>query len=51
MLAFQVAFTYLSFMQSLFGTAPLTAWHWLVITAVAFGVYLLVELQKRQMPV
>jgi magnesium-transporting ATPase (P-type) len=49
-LVFQVAFTYLPTMQSLFGTAPLTAWHWLVITAVAFGVYLLVELEKRLLP-
>jgi magnesium-transporting ATPase (P-type) len=46
-LLFQVAFTYLSFMQSLFGTAPLTTRHWLVITAVAFAVYLAVELEKR----
>jgi magnesium-transporting ATPase (P-type) len=49
-LMFQVAFTYLPAMQSLFGTAPLTAWHWLVITAVAFGVYLVVELEKRLLP-
>jgi magnesium-transporting ATPase (P-type) len=49
-LAFQAAFTYLPFMQNLFGTAPLTAWHWLVIIAVAFGVYLVVELEKRLMP-
>ncbi|NCF27327.1 MAG: HAD-IC family P-type ATPase [Gammaproteobacteria bacterium] len=49
-LVFQAAFTYLPAMQGLFGTAPLTAWHWLVITAVAFGVYLVVELEKRLLP-
>ena len=50
-LVFQVAFTYLPSMQSLFGTAPLTVWNWLVITAVAFGVYLVVELEKRLLPI
>ena len=50
-LAFQAAFTYLPAMQHLFGTAPLTAWHWLIITAAAFGVYLLVEIEKRLLPV
>ena len=49
-LLLQVAFTYLPSMQHLFGTAPMTAWHWLIITAVAFGVYLVVELEKRLMP-
>ena len=49
-LLLQVAFTYLPSMQHLFGTAPMAAWHWLVITAVAFGVYLLVELEKRLTP-
>jgi hypothetical protein len=37
-------------MQLLFGTAPLTLQHWLVITAVAFGVYLIVELEKGLLP-
>ena len=49
-LLFQIAFTYLPAMQHLFGTAPLAAWHWLVITAVAFGVYVIVELEKRLLP-
>jgi len=49
-LLFQAAFTYLPSMQNLFGTAPLTVWHWLVISAVAFGVYLIVELEKHLMP-
>jgi magnesium-transporting ATPase (P-type) len=50
-LVFQATFTYLPAMQNLFGTAPLTAWHWLVITAVALVVYLVVELEKRLLPV
>jgi magnesium-transporting ATPase (P-type) len=49
-LLFQVAFTYLPPMQHLFGTAPLAAGHWLAITAVAIGVYLVVELEKRLFP-
>jgi magnesium-transporting ATPase (P-type) len=49
-LLLQIAFTYLAPMQHLFGTAPLTAWHWLVITATAFGVYVVVELEKRLLP-
>ena len=50
MLLLQVAFTYLPSMQRLFGTAPMAAWYWLVITSVAFGVYLVVELEKRLLP-
>ena len=46
-LIFQAVFTYLSPMQRLFGTAPLGAAHWLTITAVALGVYAIVELEKR----
>jgi Ca2+-transporting ATPase len=46
-LLLQAAFTYLPSMQLLFGTAPLAIWHWLIITAVAFGVYVIVELEKR----
>jgi magnesium-transporting ATPase (P-type) len=49
-LLFQIAFTYLPPMQHLFGTAPLTAWHWLAITGVAFAVYLVVEVEKRLFP-
>ncbi|TFH47274.1 MAG: HAD family hydrolase, partial [Lysobacterales bacterium] len=49
-LLFQAAFTYLPSMQLVFGTAPLSLRHWLVITAVAFGVYLIVELEKRLLP-
>ncbi len=46
-MVFQIAFTYVPSMQKLFGTAALTAQHWVMITAVAFGVYVLVELEKR----
>jgi magnesium-transporting ATPase (P-type) len=49
-LLFQVGFTYLPAMQQLFGTAPLAISHWLAITAVAFGVYVVVELEKRLLP-
>jgi magnesium-transporting ATPase (P-type) len=49
-LLFQIAFTYLPSMQRLFGTEPLTLRHWLIITAVAAGVYLIVELEKRLLP-
>lgn len=49
-LLLQAVFTYLPSMQLLFGTAPLTVQHWLVITAVAFGVYLIVELEKGLLP-
>jgi magnesium-transporting ATPase (P-type) len=49
-LLLQAAFTYLPSMQHLFGTAPLSLWHWLVITGVAFGVYLVVEIEKRLVP-
>ena len=49
-LLFQVGFTYLPAMQQLFGTAPLAVSHWLAITAVAFGVYVVVELEKRLLP-
>ena len=46
-LLLQVVFTYLPAMQGLFGTAPLEAGHWVAITAVACGVYFIVELEKR----
>jgi magnesium-transporting ATPase (P-type) len=42
----QLAFTYLPPMQTLFGTAPLSAQHWLVIIVVSSSALWLVELEK-----
>jgi magnesium-transporting ATPase (P-type) len=46
LLVFQMAFTYLPTMQSLFGTAPLDLTTWALITLVASSVFWLVEIEK-----
>jgi magnesium-transporting ATPase (P-type) len=46
LLVFQLAFTYLPLMQSLFGTASLDLRTWLVLTLVASSVLWLVEIEK-----
>ncbi|WKZ31979.1 MAG: cation-transporting P-type ATPase [Thermodesulfobacteriota bacterium] len=43
---FQLLFTYVPFLQTLFGTADIGASDWLRIVAVAFTVFVLVELEK-----
>lgn len=43
---FQILFTYVPFLQTLFGTADIEASDWLRIVAVAFTVFVLVELEK-----
>ena len=47
LLFFQLAFTYLSPMQTLFGTTGLSLATWLVITLVASSVLFLVEFEKE----
>ncbi|MEE9356422.1 MAG: cation-transporting P-type ATPase [Methylococcaceae bacterium] len=42
----QLGFTYLEPMHVLFGTVPISLDHWLLITAVAFSVLPLVEIEK-----
>ncbi|WP_250444422.1 cation-transporting P-type ATPase [Actinotalea sp. C106] len=41
-----LAFVYVPFMQTVFGTAPLSAQSWLLPLAVGLGIFLLVELEK-----
>ncbi|MBW7956918.1 MAG: cation-transporting P-type ATPase [Deltaproteobacteria bacterium] len=43
---FQLLFTYVPFLQSLFGTADIGVSDWLRIVAVAFTVFVLVEIEK-----
>jgi len=45
--ALQALFTYVPFMQRLFGSAPIGAAAWLRILAAAAAGFVLVELQKR----
>ncbi|MBE0587492.1 MAG: HAD-IC family P-type ATPase, partial [Hydrogenophaga sp.] len=45
-LGLQALFTYAPPMQALFGTAPLDAWSWLLITALASAKFVVVELEK-----
>jgi cation-transporting P-type ATPase F len=40
----QLAFTYVPFMQTLFDTAALTAYEWLAIVAIGFGVTVAMDL-------
>jgi magnesium-transporting ATPase (P-type) len=46
---FQLGFTYLKPMNILFGSVPISADHWFLITAVAFSVLPLVEIEKAIM--
>jgi len=46
LLVFQLAFTYLDAMHTLFGTVPISLDNWLLITLVAFSVLPLVEIEK-----
>ena len=46
LIVFQLLFTYLPVMHTLFGTAPLDAATWLSIIAVGSSVLFLVELEK-----
>ena len=43
---FQILFTHVPFMNTLFGTAPLDAWGWLQCIAVGIGIFILVEIEK-----
>jgi magnesium-transporting ATPase (P-type) len=43
---FQLAFTYLPLLQRWFGTAPLEAWEWLLVTGAGVAVFLIVEAEK-----
>ncbi len=42
----QLGFTYLPFMNTLFGTAPVPAVYWALIAAAGLGAFLLIELEK-----
>lgn len=42
----QLSFVYLPFMNTLFGTAPLSLRHWLISLAIGIAVFLLIELEK-----
>jgi magnesium-transporting ATPase (P-type) len=44
--AFQLVFTYVPFMQIAFATVPMDPWHWLIVLAVASTVLFLIELEK-----
>lgn len=46
MLIAQLAMTYLPFMNSLFHTAPIELWWWVVMTAIGLTVYALAEIKK-----
>ncbi|MFO8098358.1 MAG: cation-transporting P-type ATPase [Salinibacter sp.] len=46
LLVLQLGFTYLPFMQTLFGTAAITAADWGVLSLVGIGVFLVVEAEK-----
>ncbi|MGM0782905.1 MAG: HAD-IC family P-type ATPase [Pseudomonadota bacterium] len=46
-MALQLAWTYLPFMQLIFGSAALGLDHWLAILAGSVAIYLIVELEKR----
>ena len=43
----QLGWTYLPFMQLIFGSAPLGLGHWSVILAGSLAIYLIVEVEKR----
>ena len=47
MMAAQVAFTYIPFMNAAFHSSPLGADSWLRLIAVAFGVSMIVAFEKR----
>jgi magnesium-transporting ATPase (P-type) len=42
----QLLLTYVPFMNTLFGTAPLDAWNWMLCTAIGIAVFVLVEGEK-----
>ncbi len=46
LLLLQAAFTYVLFMNGLFGTVPIEPQVWLRITAIASSVFFLVEFEK-----
>jgi len=43
----QLAFVYLPFMNTAFGTTPLGLRHWLVPMAIGFAIFLIMEMEKR----
>lgn len=43
---FQVGFTYLPFMQKIFGTKSISLNEWIVIVLISLGVFFLIELEK-----
>jgi Ca2+-transporting ATPase len=46
MVLLQLAFTYVPFMNTLFGTEPLAAWMWLPILGLGLATFFIVELAK-----
>ena len=46
MFLLQLAFTYLPFMHSLFGTAAIDMDDWAVLAAIGATVFLIIELEK-----
>ncbi|MDY3199273.1 MAG: cation transporting ATPase C-terminal domain-containing protein, partial [Pseudomonadaceae bacterium] len=47
LLLLQLAFVYLPFMNTAFGTTPLELRHWLVPLVIGFAVFLIMEMEKR----
>ena len=47
LLLLQLAFVYLPFMNTAFGTTPLALRHWLIPLAIGCGIFLIMELEKR----
>ncbi len=48
MLLLQLMYTYAPFMNTVFGSAPISLFDWLKVLACGVGVFLLVELDKRR---
>ena len=47
LLLLQLAFVYLPFMNTAFGTTPLALRHWLLPLLIGFAVFLIMEMEKR----
>ena len=43
----QITYVYAPFMHTLFGSAPLAPWLWLIPVGIGAAVFLLVELEKK----
>jgi Ca2+-transporting ATPase len=46
LLVIQLAFTYLPFINTLFGTVPIPLVEWSLLSLVGLGVFLIVEVEK-----